>query len=241
MSQQCHDCKSFSIKEDFNDGSYVCTTCGLVADTLLLDERPIMHNDHLEDFREESEHMFISICQSIFLPEYIAELSIEIFLKNKGSIRGSTMCLKAVSLYLACEQYGIQDFTYVFITRLFNVTTTSFLSLLKFIKPNIKKIQTPMINKYKNIINIMFKDCSREQKVTIAKKSDALYMQLKNHPKFVNKKPSKLDVIIVYFIGTQIEQVRVFNPSIISLKFDVSTTTLKKTCQLIKTAKVLFV
>lgn len=44
----CKDCGSGNIKEDFSDGSSVCTNCGLVVERFLLDTRPIQRDIHSE-------------------------------------------------------------------------------------------------------------------------------------------------------------------------------------------------
>lgn len=46
--QSCKECNSVNLREDYNDGSLVCTNCGLIASHFLFDDRPFMdENRHI--------------------------------------------------------------------------------------------------------------------------------------------------------------------------------------------------
>jgi len=82
-------------------------------------------------------------------------------------------------------------------------------------------------------VNIILKGSSSEIKKMITKKAEELDLKLQNHPKFVNKKPSKLDAIIVYFVSVNVKLKKMMTINELSKVFDVSIPTLKKTCKLI--------
>ena len=237
--QQCSDCRSSDIKEDINDGSYVCTRCGLVTDSYMLDDRPLMRagGDTLDmsSFSFEKEFLFYNICEKLCLPQYVAEKAVNLYNDhtNKLSIRATNrVALKAVSFYLACSEFSFMTYNQATIAFVFDVSMQSFSAILKTLtqqeKPNRQTCTIPpSYVRLRSIVSVICGNNSKEMNRVIVKKAHEYEEKMKRMAAFVNKKPSKMDVVIVYHVSLKMKS-SPKSAEFICKTFDVSLPTFKK-------------
>jgi transcription initiation factor TFIIIB Brf1 subunit/transcription initiation factor TFIIB len=197
----CDNCKSGqnAFKEDYNDGSIVCTHCGLVVSNILLDDRP-MFRDSLESFATNMpllDSFFFNICDKYHIPEYIAMRSIDIY-NTKYKSQKNMMAARAVAFYLACQEHQLCH-TVDTICNYFLVPYHQFSTILKkqdtFV---VKKIGS---RRFHSIVEYIV--TSKEVRKPVLAKIFEFEKILVKNPVFMNKKPSKIDPIIVYFVAQE--------------------------------------
>lgn len=203
----CPDCKSFDIREDYNDGSHVCYDCGLVVSPFLIDERPIMDyrnvNYTYEDYSTNDSDMMNIGHHLLEIPTHIINDAIAMFKESSRQLHGSMKnALKAACVYTVCKRHGVFGLAknHDDLCMVFESQPKHFAKALKVLESLSNPTPEPSLHHayYKPILNML-----NFNSVTIHKiyhKCLNLEQRLRHHRDFVNKKPCKLAPAIVYTI-----------------------------------------
>ena len=200
MSTCCRDCNSSQLCEDYKDGSLVCINCGLVAQPYLLDDRPafdlsrdVHANTHarVHKLPADMEHALSAL--DIDCPA-LEDTLLNILERHKSK----TAIVKAHSLYEAVQIHNFTRITKDQVCACFGVRSKRYLNYQSKwpSAPHAQSINTRI---HKQATNFVLDPRLRMKAVHAAAKIEAA---LSSNEEYMNKRPSKMDLVILYYVCT---------------------------------------
>ena len=212
---ECIECKNTEcIKEDYNDGSYVCIQCGLVQSDCLMKTRPYLEPVKSQEYDTQQllqkQYDIYNICSTFKFPEYIAMNTIDLINQNLEhiNVRGSNMnYLKAACFLLE------SSLTHAEVACMFRVSSGKLLLMLKNIKQksstpktHLNQENTPNkdVYKFNRIIGLILESVKcpefKNKKNGYIQAANKIASYIFKTSEFVNIKPSKIDIVIMFII-----------------------------------------
>lgn len=240
----CKDCNSINIIECYKNGCMVCKDCGLIADSFLLDTRPVIdtHRNINYDYNMNSINYFITDIEIVNALDklYIEDMSIGVetihmidrYIKD-FSYNGNKQPLRAYALYEVCKKRGLLRISLQCICNVFDISEDK---VHKLYKLHVVSINTD--DKISNIdkrLTIIAKNIIPDVKIRMKalRCSREIENMLQNSPLFRTKKPSRMDCAILYYILTDILHIKIKTSDYIK-HCDTTYGTLKKHIELIR-------
>jgi transcription initiation factor TFIIIB Brf1 subunit/transcription initiation factor TFIIB len=240
--QFCFHCKGINIIEDVREGCRVCTTCGLVASSFLLDplpkfdERRDVNSTEASWFRPGVQRTKRDLELIMLLDKLdIESMEVESFAcdimnewKEKKYYKGNFAPLRAFAIYEACRKFNILSVDKVQICYVCETDPKHF-----------QQFQTSGQHVIDNKINerIMKLACAfitdRKQRMTAIRHVTNIEAKLKMNQIYMNKKPSKMDAVIFFHVCTSILQIKMKKGEYVR-DCDVSAVTFNKHMKFLK-------
>lgn len=237
MAASCEECYTSSefIKPDYQNGCYVCTNCGNVTSTLLLDERPTYITTtatmHHED-EHKADGLFYNLCGFLLLPDTCANMAQDIFDSLKPVYKVRTNVLQAASFCIAVSSFmpSCKTLEKTFICDFFGVQKTdklcSFITTasdcLQIHKKTSRTKTSDQLTRF--IKSLKLKTNTQDIMAEVSKIEE----RLKLRPEFVGKKPSKFGAVITFHVLTCHFKLHKMDKQNYCDYFDISITTLNK-------------
>lgn len=228
--QRCTDCKSTHLREDYSDGSLVCTNCGLIASHFLIDDRPVMDECRLVHYETQNSLSDKILCMyQDYIPITTLQAA-ETACMELTSHKYDVMVVRAACVYHAWKKTkaGGQICHLDDLCRLFHVSKSKVIDVYRR-----HFVQDEMPNatcKYNGFAFLVSNDRIRCKVMLACSKLESF---LATHPNTANKKPTKMCAAIFFWCCVQnaIHDVPV---SKLCEYAQVSTTTFKKHLKIIE-------
>lgn len=231
----CSECQAPSsyFKEDFSDGSYVCTRCGFVISDMLIDNRPVHDESRIVtgssydniDFNDAFTY-FHGMCGHLSISEDIAHKAFNIFekLQTHIRVRDNRQILYALAFYMAT----LPRFNHQTICTLFSVfDIDKFRNLLKLANKSMPGSMSKNQSRFKKYIMVPGQTQNIIDKIII------LEEKVRTLTEFASKKPTKLDAVIAFYVMAYTMNFKLDKQKYCE-KFEISITTLNKHIKTIK-------
>lgn len=210
MNSRCSDCGGTDIVEDYKDGSMVCRRCGLVVIPFLVDDRPqhdsnrdIHYSSGYSDTPRDEQVAATLAMLDIDHPDIectVTKLVAE--LRSRIAVKGKLDTLKAYAIYETCRRRKISRVTKEQICACFCIDPKYLLQFIsrnddgtqRYVNTSVQTINERLIK----IATLLISDARVRMKVV--RHASEIEAKLKNNKDYLNKKPSKMDVVILYYV-----------------------------------------
>lgn len=199
-------------REDYSDGSLVCTACGVVADTLLLDDRPMIcasrdvHYCFEEPGPKDAEMANLEyVC---FVPRHILVAGEQrcAAIQDQAVTKGiNRRALLAACIFACIKESGKGGLLHT-MEDMARVTGLPLTKLHEMWKTHLEPTQQPppafvSVRTPKSIYNkLTVLLVNSRQACAVVRECEALEKQLGQHRAFLNKKPSKMFAAIFWHV-----------------------------------------
>lgn len=214
----CPYCHNIAV-ELIREGDITCLTCGTVLQSHVIDTRPIhdtRHCNYTFEYNDEGDDDILRACNVLQLPDIIIHMAQSLFKEAteeqtlKGQHRKEA---KAEAIYKACQAQDIyrpkQD-----------ICTLLSVHRVRTQNNNISGFR----DRYNSKACILFKDS--KTKMAILRTCLELEARLEQIPSFMNKRPSKMDGVLVFVAAVQ-NNIKISKQNIINV-FGLSMVTFNK-------------
>jgi len=224
---ECRDCGGSNIIEDYKDGSMVCTACGLVVSNFLIDDRPTFgsYNDIIYDNDINSVLSALDI-DSIEIEQMASDILASSSRRSKVQ--------KAFAVYEACCHHKLLRITKELVCAAFQIELKT---LLQFLTKNTQRsrIVSHNINERlaKLAANIIDNPKLRMKAINAAARIE---VSLQNNHEYMTKKPSKMDSVILFYVCTDVLNMKLNKKDYIN-SISISPTTFNRHVKLLRSCK----
>lgn len=205
--QACKECHKHALIEDYQDGSIVCTNCGLVNCPFLLDDRPLVdtrRNETHEHYYDNAfeDDMLNYLEHAFAVPHTVLQAAAVKYKEEviKHRIKGQNrLAMKAACIFWCIEDqkksgqlYSLDD-----VGMACSVPLAKVHEMWKLLKPHAIQTQVPSRSKYHRLTVLLPNDVSVAK---VLRECEALEATLTKHKDFVDKKPYKMMAAVFYTV-----------------------------------------
>lgn len=214
VPQTCRGCKSSKLIDDIADGSVVCTSCGLVASSFLIDDRPIfdncrnIHSGEVPWYKRSTDRdpELVSLLDKMDIEcEGLEAFATKIIKdwKEINEYKGHMAPLRAYAIYQACRSFKLMTLDKIKICLICDVDQRQ---LQQFQTTGTHVVDTSINDRIKQLASCFIID--PKTRMTAIRHATAIETRLQTNVKYMSKKPSKMDAVILYHVCSTVLNIK---------------------------------
>lgn len=204
----CKGCQKATLREDYQDGSVVCTSCGLVNENILLDDRPLIdtrrnlaYDSGYEEMDACKDPLLMYLHHSFSVPASVLMSAFQTYQNMvrhqiiKGERRKALMAA-CVYWWMLREQKGGRLYTLEDVAHVLDVSLSKVHEMWKMLEP-VDHDRMIRASRYHRLTPLL---PSHVPIYKVVQACETLEVRVSRHKAFVDKKPGKMLAAIFHTV-----------------------------------------